>query len=820
MYYVSRFVLLFICFFVSSSLSSNNIDSIAFSHAKKRLDSLNYEARHYVKSNQEILLLLSRYQDALLTFLRESENAEVYIQGMQEIYNSTTNVRHCSFYGLKEINFYNFALPEMVPQCVTLDYNGSSCTAFYNTFKLNHELNPEEREKLFLQEEKHYLRDAICAPFTVDEEVLKQLEPEKIYNFVLLPDGIVRFALERPDQRQYHVDENNESSEKFTHPNHSILAGSGDQIVISAGAITFFESNNKRLYFVSNKSGHYRPLITSLDEFRKWLKTQGVDESLVILLPDVDISKFLLEHYTDVEIPVSITQQTSANLFEIAKCKWQNTLECIDKSALVELSNGNFDVLTPEFVSQITQVRDELTYMRSAYRLFLESHKAPKPFNRLVKRLGKLKDAVKHNVPKKIQSEAAKFLILLEEFESRIEICMEPLMASEASTFYFLQNSIARMNELISKETLSIDEFHKVKKSARELGTLFLLLSLNENNGRAGSFFMFRNAASAFFKINLDMGKIHDEYIGNLLNGNIVEDKVYTTIPLSTKNKLKKHLDQIDLEPLTLDLSLNQEEVSEIAYEAFFSFYLAHFDMVLNVWALVPLYQIVDGEPVQTTPFFEQTFIILRNCATLAARSCELLSTAHKIPDPILWYISQTSRVLAAIPHNTTAVVDVKVDNMEPFTYAGLVGYLYDDVYATTPEDLNNSIHAILQEITFLSSSLQIDKVRLESIYGNVEQLAVLFELIKRARVMEKKHHDVVYDSISRILNALLVEIEQIYQSDVEFIEVSDKIRDLANHIADKLPVQLESHVSSNESLEHVADSGSFTIIINEKAAP
>lgn len=788
-----RFLLTIVSFFITSQfviLEAVNEESPAIRHAEKRLESLNYEARYYVHSNQEILNLLSNYQDTLLAFLHESKDEQEFLQGMREIYNGSECVRHCSFYGLKEINFYDFTSPEMKPHLTTVNYDGKEVEAFYNTFKINEPLSSEEREHYYSFEEKNYQRDAIIKPFSLDHQSLKDLQPDTIYNFVLLLDDTVRIALERSGQKEYYVGTDNEVTEKFTHPNHSILAGSANEVVLTAGSFMFFQDGPKRLFFISNKSGHYRPLILSLDRFRRWLNLQGLEESTIIPLPDLNIGQFLSDNFENIEMTISVNKEDSKRLFEIAKTKWINILNQIDISLLRSLASGDNSVLTPNKINDITAIREELTYMRSAYHLFSQVHQSPKLFHTFVKHFGKLKDAIKHNMPGSIKFEAENLLSLLEKHENRIQA--KTISYSNESSFYdFLNKKIVLTNRLLAQEDLDIHEYHEIKKTARELGTLLLLLSQDESKLKNGNNFIYKATAAAFFKINLEMTKTHDEFIKKSLQGKVEEDDLIVTIPVNLKSKLKKYISHFTLEPVKIDLAIDVETTQSLLREACFAWYITHYNIASDPKMHLQLEQLIHEEPLESPLLLEQNMKVLKKSAQVLLSISNFFNKPQDTSEQLNWYIDQIDLIINAISQNKTKSGKVNIESMHPFLNTTWPGKICDSLALSSEEDITKALHQIFEELNFLSYSKYLHNSKFAQIKERSEQLSEIFELYKRCKSIKKPYPHSIYDSISKKIDVFLVEMDlDRLNSENNTIPISRKTRRLAKLLFEKLQIK------------------------------
>jgi len=752
-------------------------DSLAFLKTERRLESLNYEARFYVHKNQGILQLLSRYQDALLKFLNECESESIFREGMETFSYRSRNVDHCTFYELKEINFYNFALPEMKPHVAQLTYEGETCEGYLNTFKMEREITNEERELFYSQEEERYLRDAVCSPFELNPESIDHIAAETIYNFVLLPDGMLMAALEVPGQKEYHLRDDHMIEEKFTHPNHTILAGSPHQPVISAGAFILFKEGKKKLFFISNKSGHFRPYIKSLKFCRKKFEDFHIPASTVIPLPDVEVSKFLLDNFDHVDLPVVLTKTDGEKLFEIACERWNQNFGKLDISRLGRLAQGDFSIISDDFIDGINSIREEATYMRSAYHLFTKSHEAPKVFHRFVKRFGKLKDALKHGLYERAQLESKKFLRLVHENGSDL-VLTDPIRFHPKSFTRFIDGMKAKMHLLCREEALPAEEFHELKKSARELGTLFQLMTKKETNHLS----LHRAAAKVFFRINSLMAESHDEYVRRVLNGEV--DKGSEVIPLSPNiaSLIRLYLNHLTLIPPKIHLGLNPKIALALISEAHFSWTMAHFNLITDQKLLPPLVEIIHREPVHSTPQFKGYLQVLKQSAEIFSHCYRLFDIRHATPAKLNRYIDLLDQVISYLP-DEAMTVDVPVEGLEPFWDPFYPDKVTSQIKLVDQDELESSYNKLLRSVDEISGTEVMEGARLNKILELSDELAVLFEIFKRNKAMEKDYAECVYDFMSCKINELVVELKFRLRGGEEQVEISPRLCKLASEI-------------------------------------
>lgn len=605
----------------------------------------------YERTIGNSLLNCSYVQDAWLAFLHEAESQEDYEKGMELFEGLTRRFNDICQYASTVVDFYKGEfLPPYFQEEEIIEYKGNQVQGFYNTFKQGRPLTNEERNCFYEKESAKYLSECLVKPFVLDFKTIHELQPETVYNFVLLPDGTIIAALERPGAKEYHLCDDECITEAFQYPNHTILAGHPQQIVVTAGSFIFYQVERKKLFFLSCKSGHFQPSYDSLIHMRQHLKTLGINPSTVICVPDIDLSQVILKTYVSAKVPVLITQQDSERLFHHALDRWQKVYQTIDKDLLCLVREGNFTILTPEVCSLINKQREEATYMRSAYHLFTSTHQSPKSFHRFVKCFGKLKDAIKHNAKDKIQLYAISLLELMEENEFQE---MEFHAADETSFYHFIAENLVLVKELLSKDKLSIDEYHHIKKFSRELGTLFQYLSEDaKTTGR--KYFINRAAANVFLQINELMATVHDSYISKIMHEELKhQDEYFVKIQPKISEQLFRYIDSLGLCPPSTNLSIDcQRGWKMINWVK--NWYLSHHNFLKDKQcfddkqhARTLLQQIVNDDPSE----------ILNKDLKLAMNQLNELKKDAERARHLLIFLDKT--------HTCPKVVDLYIENIE-----------------------------------------------------------------------------------------------------------------------------------------------------------
>ncbi len=508
-----------------------------------------YELGHFGTSITECILHCSYVQDVLYSYLHNAETEDEYLRGMQLFYKNTRSLKSVCTYITSVFNFYTATSEFPKYQEVEIAYNGQEISGFLNTFKQKNDLSSEERSRYFEEEYAHFSKDAVTYPFTLDATALLEIRAETVYNFVLLPDGTVRAALERPGDREYQV-AGEAFVEAFRYPNHTILAGAADQAVVTAGAFVLHKVGNKKLFIVSSKSGHFQPTYSSLEHMREHLATLGIHLATVLALPDINMASSLIKTYKGATVPLLLTQADASELFLLAKARWEACYRQLDRSLLEQLASGDLSCLDASVQALLKAQRAESTYMRSCYNLFSQEHKPSLHFGEFVKRFGKLKDAVKRFGtakfnPKRVKDEATTLLQLIDQEE-------EPFIpADDASLAAFINGNFAKIHALLAANSLDREEYHDLKKLSRETGTLFMYMAEAAKCNARGHF-VFRSAADGFFQVNDLLAQI--DYILD------EQDAERVKVPRKVANQLIKYISRIGAAPSTFTFILDPNE--------------------------------------------------------------------------------------------------------------------------------------------------------------------------------------------------------------------------------------------------------------------
>jgi len=736
----------------------------------QKFKKINKEVRQYECPISEKLLTCSYFQDLWLSFMHNAESVEEYHNGMQLFENYTDGFRNICHYITAVFNFYTGDFHTPTPQIVDVNFHGENVSGFYNTFKVGRDLTPEERELYFAQEENNYVRDALVFPFVLDESTLATLQEKTIYNFTLLPDGTIRVALEKPGNKEYHVKDDESVEEAFHYPNHTIIAGSPHQVVVTAGSFILYRFEDKQLFFTSCKSGHYQPTYNSLVHMNKQLAQLGVHPSTIISTPTVDMSQSILKKYTNAQIPLSITLKDTENLFHLAQTNWEEIYQKIDKEVLYALSHGDMSALNTGIIEALNRQREESTYMRSAFNLFSENHAAPREFHKLVKSFGKLKDAIKHNVPLKIQSEAVKVIRRLEVYEQNGGIYDQGI-ADDESFYHYIKNHISSMEELLSHDQLPIDEYHLLKKKSRELAALFHYLSQSLKLKEKG-YFIYHNASEAFYEINDKMAKVHDEYIAKLLHEEIDKDDDFN-IELSPKiaEELNGYLKQIGVLPTQYPLEVDLDGGWWMINSAK-EWYLSHTNFLFKNYTNTKepilrtlLMHIVNGNTPRSnfTDELEQLQCLKRD-AEIARNALIFLDIQHQAPEEVHNYIKSITHIIQAIKNNTfdkvkdEAFFMLRIKRTPTFALA--------EWQCTDPASFSDTINLYLNSLLPFTQEGSASRAEAEESLEKIQAIQDLMNLYRRNRLARNKDLPLVcYESMEEHAETFVKEMQEALQN-------------------------------------------------------
>lgn len=748
----------------------------------QRFQKLNHEIRHYGTLLSEKLLTCSYFQDAWIGFLHDAENVEDYHRGMQLFENHTNSFHNTCRYITTIFNFYTGDYQTPAPQRVDVNFEGKNVVGFLNTFKMGRDLSPEEREDYFFQEKECYLRDALADPFILDASTLKTLQEETIYNFVLLPDGTIHVALEEPGNKEYHVHNQVLIPEAFHYPNHTILAGSPHQAVISAGSFILYRVEEKLLFFISCKSGHFQPNYDSLIHLRTQLAKLGIHPATLISVPNVDMSQVILKRYIGVQIPLSVTSRDSENLFQLAYSQWHEVYHKIDKGLLNALALGNNEVINPESIEAIHRQCEAAKRMSAAFSLFTSAHVPPKKLRQLIRHFEKLRDRIKHNVPKKIQAEATKVLKIMESYEKDFKT-LHLCPADDASFYDYMKNLIASMEDLLNHPLLA-DDYRFLKKKSRELGVLFYCLS-QDSKWKGKGYLIYHNASKAFFKINKKIAAAHGEYKIKLRHKEVDLHQDLCMQPLSKIiDDLKKHLKQLGLLPIHYTIEMDPQIASCMINSAK-DWYLSHAYLLFKHYddtedpLLSSLFLNIAKGNVPKSTFSKELEQLkcLKRDAEVARNALIFLDINHQAPESIHHYIKNLNHIIQGIKNNDLERVKEEANfmlNLDRFPTLAL-----EEWQCTNTEGFIHTLNGYLGCLHQLINASHLSKEAAEVFLEKVQAIQDLMNLFRRNGLSRSGDLPMIcYDSLEEHAEKLLKEIQDavLHLKEEEFFITSSMV--------------------------------------------
>ncbi len=437
-------------------------------------------------STADYLMDLAHYQDLLVRVLRESKDPAEYVENMQRL--SPVIDRYVRY----SVHAYSLLFPNVLPQM-------DSDQHYLNTFKTERKLTAEERAAYYDMEVGTYLQDKQSEPFAFDAEVLV---PETLYNFVLFPDGRVLMAYEKPHGQPYQVREDAGRERAFAYPNHTVLSEAPDQGVVTAGALVTYECKGSRLYFLSNKSGHFLPSVVSLVAMRHYMEEQGIDPATVVLVTDLSFARLAFPQIT-APMNLAISQAEAEQMADIAFEEWHTDEEVLAfddflRQVVKEKPVG------PKSVDYLHNHRRSALVARSVFRMLDQAHATPMLLSEYAERIGKMKDRLEAMDYAGAAKQARK-LRNLHAVVDPVLLRKQFAAASKESTSEAVALLIQDIRNSVGDRALPPHGYHQIKKDVRDLAHLFWLKA---EIGR--DFHLNREIARRLQNINHEMGEIRD----------------------------------------------------------------------------------------------------------------------------------------------------------------------------------------------------------------------------------------------------------------------------------------------------------------------
>lgn len=805
---ILKFINLFIFFFFlfSTVVSPAHEDELPkkelSSTAQKtieKLQKIDFEVGNYGRVASELILHCSYVQDLLLAYLHDAENLEEFHEVMQFFQENSHCFNSVCKYITSVFNFYTAESESPQPHETTTYFKGKEELGFLNTFKVKEELTPEERAVFFEKEYSKFLRDGTVQPFILDESSLSELQTNTVYNFVLLPDGTIRASLERPGDREYRVlDEM--VLEVFSYPNHTILAGDPEQVVLSAGAFIVHQFDDKRLFFISCKSGHFQPTYWSLEFMRLQLADLGVNPCTVVPVPDLDMSRAVIKTYKGAQVPVLLTKYDVERLFHMANNRWQGVYKEMDRSLLADLARGDVSSLDAKLKETLKKQRAESTYMRSAYHLFSADHQPPENFGELVKRFGKLKDTIKRfgtakfNI-ERMQEEASAILDLMDKYEK--EMASFKFVAADDISFHtvFCEN-ISEMLELLSRKSLNLEDHHQLKKLARETGALFMYMAHDaEFKGRG--FLIFRTAADGFFQINDLMASTEYTYAPQ----SDEDQEIHVIVSRKIANQLTKYISHLGIAPTSFGFTIDPKEawwMINNAKEVYFSS-----KYIRDIFE-----EIEDGRIDEQNINYAEILSELQWLKRHAERARNMLlflDITHRIPELYQTFLNSIDSMIVAVTNHEYAWIKKESARFHDVCYYAPSSGL-ENWQCTDQESFNETMQATLNYLHPLQKEKAIFQAEAKEILSKVQAFRDFINLNRRNGLFTgdktKPHLPMAcFDALEEHADALLEEITMELERGSEEIVITPDMTIHATFILSRVLLQETDSAMLSEAI-------------------
>jgi hypothetical protein len=182
--------------------------------------------------------------------------------------------------------------------------------------------------------------------------------------------------------------------------------------------------------------------------------------------------------------------------------------------------------------------RKKLIILRSAFQLATKDHEVPIELDRMVRSLGHLNDMLAYGPKEEIPNEAAKARKYLREVRKSKILERTPKLASKKSLLKYLRDKRNDIAILLRKKTISIDEFHKVRKGLKVFLTFFYFF---ESKGADGK--------STYQDLNTlvtQMGEVNDILTERILKG-LTTKKEKIAFPKELKDQIETFLEKLRL---------------------------------------------------------------------------------------------------------------------------------------------------------------------------------------------------------------------------------------------------------------------------------
>jgi hypothetical protein len=420
--------------------------------------------------------------------------------------------------------------------------------------------------------------------------------------------------------------------------------------------------------------------------------------------------------------------------------------------------------------------RAESTYMRSAYHLFSAEHESPGSFGELVKRFGKLKDAIKHYGRAKfklerVQREATAVLDLIDRYESeKATFGFTP--ADDISFYTVLSGNISEIQDLLSRQNVTLDEYHQLKKLSRETGALFMYMA-HDAKWKGRGYSVYHTTSDGFFQINDLMAQA--EYI---YDEEDCDQETRVIVPRKIVNHINKYIEHLGIAPPSFSIQIDPKEaywMINSAKDLYFSSKVAR----ETFWNIEDYrWQERKGDINEQNIDYSEILLLLKDLK----RDIEIARNA--------WIFLDVSHTALPISHEFTNRTDQMIAAVERRDYEWIKkeAHSYGDLCSKAPSlekwqcTDQDSFNATLEENLSGLHALKAETVLLHAQAGEITAAAQAFRdlvhLIRRNGVSETENPlpIVCFDALEEHADTLLEGLEDALRRCTKEIEVTPEI--------------------------------------------
>lgn len=235
--------------------------------------------------------------------------------------------------------------------------------------------------------------------------------------------------------------------------------------------------------------------------------------------------------YKTTEFVITIGgKKESTQLLDVAH---KNLLENTDavelKTILLTISDSGTTTLTADQKKMINKFRQDSSFLRSVFQTSSKEHESPKKFAVFVRDFGHLKDMVNINESAKSQKAAGKLLKKFKDLDLE-NLLQDVKPASRKSVKKYFKAIIQDTRKIMAQQKMEVDELHDVRKNIRDIlrymqiqheikGNQHVTLGAEKRSDDTEQIDFLK-------KFNRKLGEMCDEYAGQIIKGEITDEKV------------------------------------------------------------------------------------------------------------------------------------------------------------------------------------------------------------------------------------------------------------------------------------------------------